>query len=146
MSPCTVSSLSSMLVLSRPPEERTIVRIRHRLGEHDPSIQLLVPINATLANRGLVLKTGAGERDPEMYPTKKGNQWHVGMKAHRGVIADSGWVHAVIGTVINLHDAILDTVLLQSQEETVFTATDYQRADKREGATGVDWHVAIRLG
>jgi IS5 family transposase len=33
-----------------------------------------------------------------MDQTKKGNQWHFGMKAHIGVNADSGRVHTVIGT------------------------------------------------
>jgi IS5 family transposase len=30
------------------------------------------------------------QRDPEMHQTKKGNQWHFGMKAHIGVDAKSG--------------------------------------------------------
>ena len=33
-----------------------------------------------------------------MHQTKKGNQWHFGMKAHSAVDADSGLVHSVIGT------------------------------------------------
>ena len=76
----------------------------------------MVAINATLANKGLMLKAGTvvdatliaapsstknkdGERDPEMHQAKKGNQWHFGMKAHIGVDADSGLVHSVIGTI-----------------------------------------------
>ena len=43
-------------------------------------------------------KNAKGERDPEMHQTKKGKQWHFGMKAHIGVDADSGLVHTVIGT------------------------------------------------
>jgi len=31
-----------------------------------------------------------GERDPEMYQTKKGNQWYFGMKTHIDVNAKSG--------------------------------------------------------
>lgn len=81
----------------------------------------MAAINATLTKRGLLLKTGtvvdatliaapsstknsSGERDPEMHQTKKGNQWHFGMKAHIGVDADSGLVHSVIGTAANVHD------------------------------------------
>ena len=57
--------------------------------------------NAKLIDRGLMLKTDTvvdatliaapsstkndkGERDPEMHQTKKGNQWHFGMKAQMG--------------------------------------------------------------
>ena len=60
------------------------------------SIQLLATIDATLAAKGLTLKTSTvvdatliaalsstknsmGERDPEMHQTKKGNQWHSGL-------------------------------------------------------------------
>ena len=70
---------------------------------------LLVEINANLESQVLKLREGtimdatiieapsstknrAGERDPEMHQTKKGNQWHFGMKAHIGVDADTGLV------------------------------------------------------
>ena len=33
-----------------------------------------------------------------MHQTKKGNQWHFGMKAHIGADAESGLVHTVVGT------------------------------------------------
>ena len=39
-----------------------------------------------------------------MQQTKKGNQWHFGMKAHAGVDADSGLVHTVTATAANAHD------------------------------------------
>ena len=39
-----------------------------------------------------------------MHQTKKGQQWHFGMKAHIGVDADSGLVHTVIGTAANVND------------------------------------------
>ena len=88
----------------RLPDETTILRFRHLLEDNSLSIPLLATINATLAARGLMLKTGtvvdatliaapsstknsSGERDPEMHQTKKGNQWHFGMKAHIGVDA-----------------------------------------------------------
>ena len=106
---------------SRLPDESTILRFRHLLEAGDLSLQVMTAINATLAAKGLMLKTGAvvdatliaapsstknkdGERDPEMHQTKKGNQWHFGMKAHIGVDADSGLVHSVIGTAANVND------------------------------------------
>ena len=75
------------------PDESTILRFRHLLEENELNLQLLATINATLARKGLMLKTGtgadptltknnSGQRDPEMHQTKKGNQWHFGMKAH----------------------------------------------------------------
>ena len=60
-------------------------------------------------------KNSKGERDPEMHQTKKGNQWHFGMKAHIGVDADSGLVHTVIGTAANVNDVTQASGLLQEQ-------------------------------
>lgn len=147
----------------RLPDESTILRFRHLLEEHNLTIELLATINATLATKGLMLKTGtvvdatliaapsstkniSGERDPEMHQTKKGNQWHFGMKAHIGVDADSGLVHTVIGTPANVNDVTQGHGLLHGDEQVVFADAGYQGATKRPEATGVDWHVAMRPG
>ena len=148
---------------SRMPDESTILRFRHLLERHELSVQLLATINASLATKGLMLKTGtvvdatliaapsstknsSGERDPEMHQTKKGNQWHFGMKAHIGVDADSGLVHTVIGTAANVNDVTQGHGLLHGQEADVFADAGYQGATKRPEATGVAWHVAMRPG
>ena len=148
---------------TRLPDETTILRFRHLLEQNNLSILLLATINATLATKGLMLKTGtvvdatliaapsstknsSGERDPEMHQTKKGNQWHFGMKAHIGVDADSGLVHTVIGTAANVNDVTQGHALLHGQESVVFADAGYQGAAKREAATGVDWQVAMRPG
>ena len=103
------------------PDESTILRFRHLLEAHNLSLQILATVNATLAAEGLLLKGGtvvddtliaapsstknsSGERAPEMHQTKKGNQWHFGMKAHIGVDADSGLVHTVVGTATKVND------------------------------------------
>ena len=149
--------------ITRLPDESTILRFRHLLEEHELSLQLMAAINATLAAKGLLLKTGtvvdatliaapsstknsSGERDPEMHQTKKGNQWHFGMKAHIGVDADSGLVHTVIGTPANVNDVTQGHGLLHGQESMVFADAGYQGAQKRPEATGVNWHVAMRPG
>ena len=149
--------------MDRLPDETTILRFRHLLEANNLSVQLLATINATLIAKGLMLKTGtvvdatliaapsstensSGERDPEMHQTKKGNQWHFGMKAHIGVDADSGLVHTVIGTVANVNDVTQGHGLLHGEETVVFAEAGYQGADKRPEATAVDWHVAMRPG
>ena len=149
--------------MARMPDETTILRFRHLLEEHNLSIQLLATINATLIAKGLMLKTGTvvdatliaapsstknstGERDPEMHQTKKGNQWHFGMKAHIGVDTESGLVHTVIGTAANVNDVTQGHGLLHGEEVVVFADAGYQGSVKRPEATGVDWHVAMRPG
>jgi len=149
--------------VTRMPDESTILRFRHLLEANNLSIQLLAAINATLATKGLLLKSGTvvdatliaappstknrtGERDPEMHQTQKGNQWHFGMKAHIGVDADSGLVHSVIGTAANVNDVTQGHGLLHGEETDVFADAGYQGAMKRPEATGVAWHVAMRPG
>ena len=147
----------------RIPDRVSILRFRHLLEEHELSPKILAVINAKLAAHGLLLKTGTvvdatliaapsstknktGERDPEMHQAKKGNQWHFGMKAHIGVDAESGLVHTVIGTAANVNDVTQGHALLQGDEQIVFADAGYQGAPKRDDASGVDWHIAMRPG
>lgn len=147
--------------MTRLPDESTILRFRHLLEMHGLSLAIMSAINATLARKGLLLKMGTvvdatliaapsstknkkGERDPEMHQTKKGNQWHFGMKAHIGVDAESGLVHSVIGTAANVHDVTQGHGLLHGQESVVFGDAGYQGADKRPEASGIEWLVAMR--
>ena len=146
------------------PDESTILRFRHLLETHNLSLQILATVNATLAAKGLLLKSGtvvdatliaapsstknnSGERDPEMHQTKKGNQWHFGMKAHIGVDAHSGLVHTVRGTAANVNDVVEANSLLHGQETDVHGDAGYQGAGKRPDAKpGVNWHIAMRPG
>jgi len=148
---------------ARLPDETTILRFRHLLEKQQLAPQVLATINAGLAQQGLMLKTGtvvdatiiaapsstknaSGERDPEMHQTKKGNQWHFGMKAHIGVDAESGLVHSVIGTAANVNDVTQAHKLLHGQETDVLADAGYQGVDKRNPDLQVNWHVAMRPG
>jgi IS5 family transposase len=149
----------------RIPDETSILRFRHLLEKHQLAPQILNTINTGLAEQGLMLKTGTlvdatliaapsstknstGTRDPEMHQTKKGNQWHFGMKAHIGVDAQSGLVHTVIGTPANVSDVTQAVDLLHGEEVDVFADAGYQGVAKREEAQALDvsWHVAMRPG
>ena len=39
-----------------------------------------------------------------MHQTKKGNEWHFGMKLHIGVDSETGVAHSVATTPANVHD------------------------------------------
>lgn len=151
--------------VERIPDRVSILRFRHLLEEHQLAPQILGVVNATLADKGLMLKQGTvvdatliaapsstknqnGERDPEMHQTKKGNQWHFGMKAHIGVDADSGLVHTVVGTAANVNDVTQASALVHGEEMDVFADAGYQGVTKREEVQGIqaNWHVAMRPG
>ena len=76
-------------------------------------------------------KNRAGERDPEMHQTKKGNQWYFGMKVHIGVDADTGLVHSMSTTAANVHDITEAHNLLHGGETMVWYDAGYQGVHKR---------------
>ncbi|CAB3809246.1 IS5 family transposase [Pararobbsia alpina] len=151
--------------MSRLPDRVSILRFRHLLEQHKLAEQFLQTVNTQLGAKGYLLKEGTavdatliaapsstknrdGKRDPEMHQTKKGNEWHFGMKCHIGVDADSGLVHTVVGTSANVHDVTQARALLRGEETQVFGDAGYQGADKREEMHDVKarWHIAMRPG
>ena len=145
------------------PDETTILNFRHLLERHQLGKGLLEEINAHLESQGLRLREGtivdasiieapsstknrSGERDPEMHQTKKGNQWHFGMKAHIGVDADTGIVHSLSTTAANAHDVTEAHNLLHGGETQVWCDAGYQGVHKREEnlVSEVEWQVAMR--
>ncbi len=77
-------------------------------------------VDATLIAAPSSTKNKAGQRDPEMHQTKKGNQWYFGMKVHAGVDKDSGLIHSVVVTAANVHDLTPSAQLLHGDEEVVY--------------------------
>jgi IS5 family transposase len=152
----------SRLSLNEPiPDETTILNLRHLLEENDLAEDILKLVNAHLARKGLLLKRGSivdatiiaapsstknssGERDPEMHQTKKGNQWHFGMKAHIAVDADSGLVHTVTTTAANEADVEQVADLLHGKEQQVWADSGYRGANERVQRKDLQWHIAAR--
>ena len=148
----------------RLPDESTILRFRHRLEKHKLADGVLATVNDLLSSQGLLLREGSavdatliaapsstknieGKRDPEMHSSKKGNQWHFGMKAHIGVDDDSGLVHTVRGTAGHVADVTEGNSLLHGEETVVHADAGYQGADKRPDAKpDMRWSIAMRPG
>ncbi len=159
-----IASLRSFanLSLTEPiPDETTILHFRHLLEENDLAEDILKLVNAHLARKGLLLKRGSivdatiiaapsstknakGERDPEMHQTKKGNQWHFGMKAHIAVDADSGLVHTVTATAANEADVEQIADLLHGKEKKVYADSGYRGAQSRVERDDMQWYIAAR--
>jgi IS5 family transposase len=153
------------LLSDRIPDETTILTFRHLLEQHNLGEQIFETVKAHLRERGMAMKQGtiidatliaapsstknkAGERDPEMHQTKKGNQWYFGMKIHAGVDKDSGLIHSVVTTAANVHDLTPAAELLHGAEEVVYADAGYQGIAKRPemAGTSTEFRVAMRPG
>ena len=113
-------------------------------------------VDATLMAAPSSTKNKAGKRDPEMHPTKKGNQWYhcfaegfaYGMKVHISVDKDSGLIHSVITTAANVHDLTPAVELLHDEEKVVYGDAGDQGMAKRPemAADAATFRVAMRPG
>jgi len=130
-----------------------MLAFRHLLEKNDLGKQILEVVKAHLKDNGMAMKQGtiidatliaapsstknkAGERDPEMHQTKKGNQWYFGMKVHAGVDKDSGLIHSVVVTAANVHDLTAAADLLHGEEKVVYADAGYQGIQKRPEMEG----------
>lgn len=145
------------------PDATTLLKFRHLLEAKELTRKIFDTINGHLADKGLMMREGTivdatliaappstknkdGKRDPEMHQSKKGNDWHFGMKAHIGVDAASGLVHTVIGTAGNVSDVTQAGALLHGDETAALGDAGYQGVEKRVENLGksVTWHVAMK--
>jgi len=147
----------------RIPDETTILNFRHFVEKHKFGKRLFDSVQDHLEEQGLKLQEGSivdasiisaptstkdksGERDPEMHQTKKGNQWHFGMKLHIGVDQKSGLVHSAVTTAANAHDITQTDAVLHGEEEVVYADAGYVGVAKREEhqERDVEWKIAKR--
>jgi len=129
------------------PDETTICRFRHLLEKHHLGKKLFEAVNEYLRENGVKVAGGTivdatiisapsstknktKTRDPEMHQTKKGNQWHFGMKAHIGVDSRSRLIHTLVTTAANVHDSKVLPDLLHGNETRVWGDSAY--AGQRE--------------
>ena len=115
-------------------------------GPRDLRLREGTIVDATIIEALSSTKNRAGERDPEMHQTRKGNQWHFGMKAHIGVDSETGIVHSMSATAANAHDVTETHNLLHGGETVVRRGAGCQGVGKREENQGleVEWRVAMR--
>lgn len=105
-------------------------------------------VDATIIAAPSSTKNREGKRDPDMHQTKKGNQWHFGMKAHIGADAAFGLVHSVEGTAANESDISQTHKLLHGEEKIVHADAGYTGVEKRAEIiathSNLEWRVAAR--
>jgi IS5 family transposase len=144
------------------PDETTILRFRHLLEKHYLTQAIFAQIRTLLEQKRLLLKSGTivdatiieappstknaeQARDPEMHQTKKGKDWHFGMKAHVGTDR-RGIVHTLVTTAANVSDFSQLPKLLHGAERELFGDQAYWSELHRQAALerGVRYRVNRR--
>lgn len=144
------------------PDETTILRFRRLLEKHHLTEAIFAQIRSLLEQKRLLLKSGTivdatiiaapsstknaeQARDPEMHQTKKGKEWHFGMKAHVGTDT-RGIVHSLVTTAANEADISQLPRLLHGGEKELLGDQVYWSAFHRQCAkeAGVRYRVNRR--
>jgi IS5 family transposase len=151
------------------PDATTLLGFRHLMEEAGLQKQLFDAINAILKREGMLwqggsivdatiieasssTKNSSKSRDPEMHQTKKGNEWHFGMKAHIGTDAGTGMVHSLSCTAANVPDIQEAHKLVREDDDFANADAGYvgiqQREEIRsnERLSGIEWRVNQRKG
>jgi IS5 family transposase len=150
------------LVEDAIPDETTILRFRHLLEQHQLTQKIFALVRGLLEQKRLLLKSGtivdatiieappstkneAKARDPQMRQTKKGKQWHFGMKAHVGTDLN-GLVHTLVTTDAAQSEFKQLPQLLHGQERTLYGDQAYWSEMHRVAARehGVRYRVNRR--
>ena len=117
------------------PNATTLFKFRHMLETNKIGGKTFADVSNRLDKAGLIIHGGTivyvsliatpksiknwdGRRDSEMHQTKKGNEWHFGMKVYAGVDAGSGYVHTITGTS-NAHNVSETANLIREDDEAV---------------------------
>jgi len=144
------------------PDESTILRFRHLLEQHRLTKAIFDGVAGLLEERRLLLRAGtivdatiiaapsstknaSATRDPEMKQTRKGGNWHFGMKLHVG--ADKrGIIHSVTATAASAADITEFPHLLHGQEREIFGDQAYWKEADRQAfaARGVRYRINRR--
>ncbi len=144
------------------PDESTILRFRHLLEEHKLTQAIFEEVRALLEERRMFLKSGSivdatiisapsstknaqEKRDPEMGSTKKGRNWHFGMKCHIGTDRQ-GLTHSLTATSASVNDFTQMPNLLHGNESEVYGDRSYWSEEHRWlcRQTGIRYRVNRR--
>ena len=144
------------------PDESTILRFRHLLEREGLTEGIFEVVKDLLAEKRLTLRSGTivdatiisapsstknrtRSRDPEMKQTRKGRNWHFGMKLHIG--ADRrGLVHSLTATHAAASDISQLEHLLHGEERVLWGDQAYWKEADREAfeEAGVRYRVNRR--
>ena len=137
------------LIQDGVPDATTLLRFRRLLEEHQIGEKIFQNVKEYLERKGLLMQGGSiidatiinaprstkneeHKRDEEMSSTRKGNNWHFGMKVHSKVDAGTGYVTEVVGTTAKVSDIAAAHMLLTEDDKVVYGDSGYVGIEKQE--------------
>ena len=147
------------LGVERVPDATTLLKFRRLIEDKQLGAALFAKVGEVLQAQGM--KVGKGtivdatiiaapsstknaerERDPEMHQTRKGQQWHFGMKLHIGVDSQTGLTHSAVVTAANVHDKHPLPELMHGAEDKLYGDSAYasqQALIRSKAPQAQDW-------
>lgn len=144
------------------PDESTILRFRHLLEKHGLTEAIFEAVKDLLTEKRLLLRAGtivdatiieapsstknrSGTRDPEMKQTRKGKNWHFGMKLHVGTDR-RGTVHSLVATHAAASDLGQLPQLLHGEEKELYGDQAFWKEADRQAfeARGIRYRINRR--
>ena len=147
------------LGVERVPDATTLLKFRRLIEDKQLGAALFAKVGEVL--QAQVMKVGKGtivdatiiaapsstknaerERDPEMHQTRKGQQWHFGMKLHIGVDSQTGLTHSAVVTAANVHDKHPLPELMHGAEDKLYGDSAYasqQALIRSKAPQAQDW-------
>lgn len=130
-------------------DSTTLRNFRHLLERHGLGVALFAKVGELLMANGMKLsgstivdatliaappsnKNQDKSRDPEMHQTKKGNEWHFGMKLHIGTDSQTGLVHSASVMAANVHDSPRCRSCRMVEENRLYGDSACRGKDQRE--------------
>lgn len=146
----------------RIPDETTILHFRHLLEQHQLTQAIFEEVRDLLEEKRLLLRSGTivdatlieappstknqeRARDPEMQQTRKGKQWHFGMKLHVGTDR-RGVVHSLAATGAATSDLSQLDRLWHGAETAIYGDRAYWKEEDRQRfeAFGIRYRINRR--
>ena len=131
------------------PDAAALLDFRRLLEKHGLQKVLFETVNGVLEEAGKIMhggsvldaaiieapsstKNSTKSRGPEMRQTRKGNEWHFGMKAHIGADAGTGVVHSVETAAANEADIAAAHKLIREEDDAVNVGAGYGGIENRK--------------
>lgn len=111
-------------------QEKFFAQVQELLRREGCEVRGGTIVDATIIEASSSRKNKEKQPDPEMHSTRKGTQWHFGMRAHIGVDPLFGYIHTLVCTSANTAEIKVAPQLLRPDDKVVYGDAAYLKLEK----------------